>query len=115
MIKYGHIDAKGLKNLIDNKASMVILDARTKEWDDGRRIPGAKSLPFDSAFETFAQIVPDKDALIAIYCFSSQCPAGKKLAEKMASQGYTHILEYAGGIKEWSDELGYPIEGGSKN
>lgn len=108
--KYGHIDAKELKDLINTKSSMAILDARTQKWDDGRRIPGAKSLPFDSDLEAFAQAVPDKDALIIVYCFSHQCPAGKQLAGKMVSNGYTHVLEYAGGIKEWSDEMGYPIE-----
>ncbi len=113
--KYGHIDAKGLKDLIDTKRSMVTLDARTQEWDDGRRIPGAKSLPFDSDPGTFAQVAPDKDALIIIYCFSHQCPAGNKLAEKMVLKGYAHVLEYAGGIKEWSDEIGYPIEKGRMN
>ena len=111
MVQYGHIDAKSLKNLIDTKASMVILDARTQEWDDGRRISEAKSLPFDSDLKAIAKAAPDKDALIVVYCFSIQCPAGKKLAEKLVAEGYTHVLEYAGGIKEWSEEMGYATQG----
>lgn len=110
MIQYGHIDAKSLKNLIETKTSMVILDARTQEWDDGRRISAAKSLPFDSNLEAITKAAPDKDALIVVYCFSTQCPAGKKLAEKLVAEGYTHVLEYAGGIKEWAEEMGYATQ-----
>lgn len=110
MANYGHIDAKALKNLIETKTSMVLLDARTQKWDDGRRIPGARSLPVDSDPTLFTQAAPDKEALVVVYCGGIQCPAGKALAEKMVSEGYTHVLEYAGGIKEWADEINYPIE-----
>lgn len=110
MVKYGHIDVKDLKNLVDTKKSMVILDARNKKWDDGRRIPGGKSLPFDSDTALITQVVPDKDALVVVYCGSNQCPAGKALIEKMVSEGYTQILDYAGGMKEWGDEMNYPVE-----
>jgi rhodanese-related sulfurtransferase len=46
-----------------------------------------------------------------VYCASTQCPAGKKLAEKLVAEGYTHVLEYAGGIKEWAEEMGYATQG----
>ncbi len=110
MSTYGHIDAKTLKNLIDTKTPMVILDARGQNWDDGRRIPGAKSLPAGSSSEDIAQSVPDKNALIVVYCGSYECPASQYLVEKLVSEGYTHILEYSGGIKEWVEKANYPIE-----
>lgn len=89
---------------------MVILDARNKEWDDGLRIPGAKSLPYDSSPSLFSDMVPEKNTLIVIYCGSTQCPTGDMLAEKMSGEGYSYILKYAGGITEWGDEMNYPIE-----
>lgn len=107
---YGHIDAKTLKNLVDTSTSMLILDARTQKWDDGRRVPGAVSLPADSSLETIRGAAPHKEALIVIYCGAYECPASKILAEKMVDAGYRHILEYAGGMKEWADVLNYPIE-----
>ena len=110
MVNYGHIDAKALKNLIDTKTKMVILDARNQQWDDGRRVLGGKSLPFDAEPTLYTQTAPDKNALVVVYCGSDQCPAGKTLVGKMLLEGYTHVLEYAGGIKEWADELHYPIE-----
>ncbi|MGV8948241.1 MAG: rhodanese-like domain-containing protein [Candidatus Paracaedibacter sp.] len=58
-----------------------------------------------------AEAASDKDALVVVYCASTQCPAGKKLAEKLVAEGYPHVLEYAGGIKEWAEEMGYPTQG----
>lgn len=110
MLHYGKIDGKSLKNLIDTKSVTSILDARNKQWDDKRRIPGGISLPFDSSSEVILQAVPDKSALTVVYCGSQKCPLGTKLVEKMLSEGYLHILEYSGGIKEWSDTLNFPIE-----
>lgn len=107
---HGLIDAKALKNLIDTKTNMVILDARNKQWDDGRRVPGGKSVPFDSSPEIVLQVAPHKDSLIIVYCGAYQCPQGRTLVEKMINEGYTHILEYAGGIREWADEMDYPVE-----
>jgi hypothetical protein len=46
-----------------------------------------------------------------VFCDSTQCPAGKKLAEKLVAEGYTHVLEYAVGIKEWAEEMGYATQG----
>jgi len=110
MSNYGNIDAKTLKNLIDSHTSMEVVDARTQEWDDGRRITGAKSLPANSSPEKIKQVVPDKDSLVVVYCGSYRCPLGKRLSEKLIDQGYKHVLEYAGGISEWADTLNNPIE-----
>ncbi|MBL8676755.1 MAG: rhodanese-like domain-containing protein [Alphaproteobacteria bacterium] len=107
---HGVIDAKALKNLIDTKTNMVILDARNKQWDDGRRIPGGKSVPFDSSPEAVLLAAPHKDSLIVVYCGAYQCPQGRTLADRMTNEGYTHILEYAGGMHEWAYQMNYPVE-----
>lgn len=110
MSKYEHINTKDLKNLIETKATIIILDARSKEWDDGRRIPGATSLVFDASPSLYEQAIPNKNTLIAVYCGGPQCPAGPKLAENLVTAGYTNVVEYSGGIQEWADINNYPIE-----
>lgn len=107
---HGLIDAKALKSLIDTKTNVVILDARNNQWDDGRRVPGGKSVPFDSSLEAVLQAAPHKDSLIVVYCGAYQCPQGRTLADRMTNEGYTHILEYAGGIREWADQMNYTVE-----
>jgi rhodanese-related sulfurtransferase len=79
----------------------ILLDARSGKYDDGYRIPGAKSLNSKSTAEEIAQVIPSKDAQIVTYCSNLQCPASKALAEHLESLGYTHVHEYPEGIAGW--------------
>jgi hypothetical protein len=108
---FGHIDAKGLKNLIDAKVTFVLLDARgTTKWNDGRRISGAKTAFHEFSTDELSKLIPNKTDLVITYCGSYECPLGQKLAEKLVQVGYQYVLEYPGGIKEWADVAHYPIE-----
>lgn len=88
---------------------MVILDARTGKWDDGKRIPGAKTLSAGDSDEKIAEMLPNKSALIVTYCGGVKCPASNQLAERLKKLGYTNILEYPEGIAGW-EEKGNKVE-----
>lgn len=88
---------------------MVLLDARTAKWDDGRRIPGAQSLPADSSLELYESVVPEKNTYVVVYCGGAPCPAAKILIENMIACGYYNISEYEGGIKEWAFVKKFPV------
>ena len=105
---HGIIDAKGLKTLLDSNANVVVLDARTDEWfiKHPMVIKGAKRLPLNARPEKIAQTLPSKDTLIIVYCYSAGCPAAQLLAENLRRNGYSHIIEYANGLKEWAYTLG---------
>lgn len=79
----------------------ILLDARAGKYDDGNRIPGAKSLNSKSTAEEIAKVIPSKSAQIVTYCSNLRCPASKALAEHLKSLGYTHVLEYPEGIAGW--------------
>lgn len=110
LTRYGHIDAKGLKALIDSQTSLTLLDARGLEWHDGTIIPGAKLAFYENTAEELRLIVPNKESLIIVYCFSFTCPLSDRLAQKLIDLGYNHVLEYPAGLKEWRDIAEYPIE-----
>lgn len=107
---YGHIDAKGLKALIDSKTPFVFLDARGDKWHDGNRIPGALQASYENSAEDLAHIIPSADSLVVIYCYSFICPLSTRLALKLVEQGYSNVVEYPAGLKEWRDIAGYPVE-----
>lgn len=107
---YGHIDAKGLKNLIDSQAPLTLLDARGIEWHDGTIIPGAELAFYENSPEELDRIIPHKDSLVIVYCFSFTCPLSDRLAQKLIELGYANVLEYPAGLKEWRDIAGYPVE-----
>lgn len=107
---YGHIDAKGLKSLIDSNTPLTLIDARGSKWHDNSRIPGAELVSYEDSLETIEAIAPQKDGLIVVYCFSFTCPLSTRLASKLIEYGYTHVIEYSGGLKQWREIAGYPIE-----
>ncbi len=96
------ISTGSLKTLVSARYPMVLLDARSGKWDDGRRIPGAKSLTAAASENQIAAAVPVKDTLVVTYCSSVKCPASNKLATKLRSLGYANVLEYSEGIAGWT-------------
>mgnify|MGYP003572335081 CR=1 FL=1 len=98
------IDTKALKKAIESKEKLVILDARSAKFDDGRRIPGAKQLTSSASAEKVAAVAgSDKDAKIITYCSSLKCGASAKLAKKLRKAGYTNVIEYPRGIAGWAE------------
>ena len=100
----GEINPAGVAALIKAKTPMVILDARSGKYDDGKRVPGALSLNAESSAAAVAEVVADTSALIVTYCANPKCPASSKLAQHLVSLGYTNILEMPAGIQGWIEE-----------
>jgi hypothetical protein len=107
---YGHIDAKGLKSLIDSQTPFVLLDARGENWHDGQVIPGGQLAYYEDSPEKVDLIIPYKDSLVVVYCFSFTCPLSRRLADKLIEWGYTNVVEYPAGLKEWRDVANYPVD-----
>ena len=106
---YGHIDAKGLKSIIDSKISFTLLDARGNKWKDGNIIPGAKMASHEFEKEELENMISDKDSLVVVYCYSFSCPLSKQLALKLIETGYTNIIIYPAGLTEWRESASYPV------
>lgn len=91
--------------------SIFIVDARSVKFDDGKRIPGAKAIPADAPIENISANLPDKAAMVIVYCSNIQCPASQLLADRLVEMGYTNVWKYPGGIKEWKSR-GHQLEQG---
>lgn len=105
---YSLINAVKLKRWIDEEKEIVLLDARTAPYDDGKRIPTAKSLPCDTSDAIIQDAIPYKDAVIVLYCSGHDCPASKILAEHLVEMEYTRVYKYPGGLADWKAKK-YPI------
>ena len=97
------LNTAGLKVLLDSGASLTLLDARYGKYDDGRRIPGAKSLNAKSTASQIAAVIPSKESLVVTYCSNQKCPASNMLAEHLGELGYKNVIEYPYGIAGWAD------------
>jgi len=98
------INTKALKQMLAAGSKVVVLDARSGKWDDGRRIPGAKALSSSASEEEAAALISSKDALVVTYCTNLKCPASAQLAKRLKELGYKNIIEYPYGIEGWVAE-----------
>jgi rhodanese-related sulfurtransferase len=107
---FGHIDAKGLFALMDSQTPFVLLDARGEQWHDGDKIPGANLAWYLDSEEVFDRLIPSKETLVVVYCFSFSCPLSGRLASKLVKLGYSNVIEYPAGLQEWREIANYPVE-----
>lgn len=99
---YEQISAEKAKELMDNEKSVIILDVRTPEEYAEGHIPDAVNVPNETIDSEMPEELPDKDALILVYCRSGN--RSVQASEKLAEIGYTNIKEF-GGINDWPYEI----------
>lgn len=98
---YMNITAEEAKKIMDTESEYVILDVRTEEEFAQGHIPGAMLIPDYAIREEAESSLPDKDALILVYCRSGR--RSKNAAQILLELGYTNIREF-GGIIDWPYE-----------
>ena len=106
---YAEINTAALATLLGSGANAVLLDARIGQWDDGRRIPGAKVLAPDTDEATALAAIGAKDQLVITYCGNIKCPASKHLSNRLLELGFTNVMKYPEGIDDWQAQ-GHKIE-----
>ena len=90
-----------LADMIASKTTMILIDARSGKFDDGKRIPGAVSLTDQATAEEVAKVISAKDALIVTYCSNLQCPASLNLSLHLQKLGFSNVKKYPDGIEGW--------------
>lgn len=125
---YDLITVAQLKELIDQKADMVIVDTMPLEASyEKNHVPGAVQFLFpipeltewdtnETAGRTQADyealLGPDKDKLIVVYCGFVKCARSHNGAAWAKKLGYTNVKRLPGGIFAWKGAE-YPVETGS--
>jgi len=99
---YEQITQDKAKGIMDSDTEHIVLDVREQEEFDEGHIKGAVLLPYTEITDKAESVIPDKDALILVYCRSGR--RSKIAAESLASLGYTNVKEF-GGIIDWKYEI----------
>jgi len=79
----------------------IILDVRTQQEFYDERIPGAVLLPEYAVRDLAAEVLPDKAAVILVYCRAGR--RSQSAANTLAELGYTNVYDF-GGIESWPYE-----------
>ena len=101
-ITYTSITAEEAKRLMDSETNYIIIDARTDEEFAQGHIEDAILIPEYEVAERAENELPDKDALILVYCRSGR--RSKIASEELVKLGYTNVKEF-GGIIDWPYEI----------
>ena len=98
---YQQINAQEAKHIMDTEKDYVIIDARTEEEFATGHIKNAILIPEYEIAARAEKELPDKDALILVYCRSGR--RSKIASEELVKLGYTNVKEF-GGIIDWPYE-----------
>jgi rhodanese-related sulfurtransferase len=107
------ITASEVRTLMASAKPPVLVNVLPAESYATTHIEGSVNVPLTELASTAATTLPDKDAKIIVYCASYTCRASTKAAETLMKLGYTNVLDYKGGLKEWTT-LGLPLAGAEK-
>ena len=95
------ISASDARTKMQENPGAIILDVRTAEEFATGRIPGATLLPAHTIRERAHAVLPNKNALILVYCRSGT--RSQEAACELISMGYTNVFDF-GGIMAWPYE-----------
>lgn len=100
-----------LKARID-AGEVTVVDALGGAYYEQQHLPGAVALTEDEVEARASELLPDKDAAIAVYCSNPACGNSQAVAAKLERLGYTRVRKYREGIQDWV-EAGLPVKTGA--
>jgi len=98
-----------IKQKLDAKEAMTIIEALPKKYFDAEHLPGALNIPHDEIQARASDMLSDKNALIVVYCASTECRNSKIATVALQQMGYTNAVEYVEGKQHWT-EANFPVE-----
>jgi rhodanese-related sulfurtransferase len=118
--KYQVVTTPELREWIDNKKSMLLVD--TMPYEDSYKknhIPGAKQMEFpipelttldDKTRDELLELLgSDKNRTIVFYCGFTKCTRSHNAAMWAVRLGYNDVYRLPGGVKAWK-EAGYALD-----
>lgn len=102
VLTYEQITAQEAKNIMDSDVDYIIIDARTEEEFAEGHIKDAILIPEYEIAHRAEKELPEKDALILVYCRSGR--RSKIASDELIKLGYSNVKEF-GGIIDWPYEI----------
>ena len=95
---YRKITAEQAYNMMRDRDDYILLDVRTDEEFRDEHIEGALLIPHTEIGSRAKTELPDKNALILIYCRAGR--RSEIAARELIRMGYTNVYDF-GGILDW--------------
>lgn len=101
---YDDVTVPEAYNLIESRASLVILDVRTQSEYDSGHIQNSHLIPVDELHERLKELNPAEEILV--YCRTGV--RSSTASQILSDNGFQHVYNMLGGITAWI-ENGYPV------
>ena len=99
------VTAEDTIDLILNNPDLIVIDARKKtEYVKGHIEGAINMLNTKMKAEDLEKVAADKSRAILFYCNGTRCMRSTDAIRKAKSWGYTNLIWFRGGWKEWTDK-----------
>jgi rhodanese-related sulfurtransferase len=102
--QYSNITASNLKDIIESKREIFLLDVHIPEQEHISSTDGF--IPYNKLANYEGRLPQDKDTEIIVYCRSGNM--SETASQTLVNMGYSNVKNLVGGIKAWKAE-GYSL------
>src|SRR6516162_9136272 len=90
-----------LQEKIQAGTPLKLVEALPAKYYQEAHLPTALNLPLDQIDEQAANLLPNKEELVVIYCASNTCENSATAAAHLGKLGYTNVREYQDERQPW--------------
>lgn len=98
---YHKITAEEAKKMME-EGDVTIVDVRSQEEYESGHIKDAILIPVERIGEEAPDVLPDKEAILLVYCRSGR--RSKQASDVLVESGYQYVYDF-GGIMDWNYEI----------
>ncbi len=111
-VSHESVSAHRLKELLDGREALTVLDVMTEECFSIEHLPQARNacvynVDFVDRVKTIA---PDLSGRIVVYGSSAKNLASSVAVTKLLQAGWSNVVDFRGGLEDWT-KAGFPTEG----
>ena len=106
-----HISRERLRRKIADGEDFVLVDALAPMAYAMSHLPGAVNITPEWIDDRARRRIPDRNTEVVVYCADIDCDASTRVANRLIDLGYTNVLHYVEGKRDWT-AAGLPLEGG---
>lgn len=104
IVPYTDIMVQDLKEMIDNKEDVLILDVRTEAEFAQGHLTGSINIPHFQIEERYKELNVKKDNKIVVVCAGGV--RSRAASEALNKLGYTNVYNVLGGLEQWYKKYG---------
>ena len=93
------IRAELLRTMLQRTNDFVLIDVMPRLYYQDFHIKGAMSIPEEALAETVRDW--PRRRRIVVYCLDVECDTSRDAARELMALGFTDVLQYEGGKREW--------------